>query len=159
MLSVKIITVGSLKEKYLKDAVMEYSKRLSAFCKLDIIELKESRIQDNPSNAEIAAVLESEAEKIREHLSGRAYKIALCVEGKQCSSEALAKKIEDISSRTGEIVLVIGSSHGLSDSIKTACDMRLSVSELTFPHQLMRVLLLEALYRSFNIIKGTKYHK
>lgn len=159
MLAVKIITIGTLKEKYLKEAVAEYSKRLSAFCKLDIVELKESRVSDNPSEAEIAAVLADEAEKIRAHLSQRAYKIALCVEGKQCSSEALAKKFEEISSRTGEICLVIGSSYGLSDSIKAACDQRLSVSELTFPHQLMRVILLEAVYRAFNIIKGTKYHK
>lgn len=159
MLSVKIISVGTLKESYLRDAAAEYSKRLSSYCKLNTVQLKESKLPDSPSDKEIATALDEEAKMILAELSPRSYKIAMCVEGKQLSSEALAKKIGDISAERSEICLVIGSSHGLSDKVKSACDMRLSVSELTFPHQLLRVMLLEAIYRAFNINAGTKYHK
>ena len=159
MLSVKIISVGTLKESYWRDAVAEYSKRLSAYCKLSVIQLKEARIPDSPSEKEIATALESEAEAILGELSPRSYKIAMCVEGKQLSSEKLARKIEEISVISSEICFVIGSSHGLSERVKSACDMRLSVSKMTFPHQLLRVMLLEGIYRAFNIISGTRYHK
>ena len=159
MLSVKLITLGTLKEKYWRDAVAEYKKRLGAFCKLHIVELKEERIGDNPSEGEIRQALEKEAVRILEQISPRAYPIALCVEGKQLSSEELADKLGEIAENSSEICLIIGSSHGLSDTVKNACRLRLSVSKLTFPHQLMRVLLLEAVYRGFNILKGTKYHK
>lgn len=159
MLSVKIITVGTLKESYLKDAVAEYSKRLSAYCKLTVVQLKESRLSDSPSDKEIENALDEEARSILAEMSPRAYKIAMCVEGKQMSSEKLAQRLESVSSQTSEVCFVIGSSHGLADRVKSACDMRLSVSELTFPHQLLRVILLEAVYRAFNIIAGTKYHK
>ena len=159
MLSVKIITVGTLKESYLKDAGAEYSKRLSAYCKLTVVQLKESRLSDSPSEKEIENALEEEARSILAEMSPRAYKIAMCVEGKQMSSEKLAQRLESVSSQTSEVCFVIGSSHGLADRVKSACDMRLSVSELTFPHQLLRVILLEAVYRAFNIIAGTKYHK
>lgn len=159
MLSVKIISVGTLKESYWRDAVAEYSKRLSAYCKLSVIQLKEARVPDAPSEKEIATALESEADAILAELSPRSYKIAMCVEGKQLSSDKLARKIEDVSSLHSEICFVIGSSHGLSESVKSACDMRLSVSEMTFPHQLLRVMLLEGIYRAFNIISGTRYHK
>lgn len=159
MLSVKIITVGTLKESYLKDAVAEYSKRLSAYCKLTVVQLKEARLSDSPSEKEIENALDEEARSILAEMSPRAYKIAMCVEGKQMSSEKLAQRLESVSSQTSEVCFVIGSSHGLADRVKSACDMRLSVSELTFPHQLLRVILLEAVYRAFNIIAGTKYHK
>ena len=159
MLSVKIITVGTLKESYLKDAVAYYSKRLSAYCKLTVVQLKESRLSDSPSDKEIENALDEEARSILAEMSPRAYKIAMCVEGKQMSSEKLAQRLESVSSQTSEVCFVIGSSHGLADRVKSACDMRLSVSELTFPHQLLRVILLEAVYRAFNIIAGTKYHK
>ena len=159
MLSVKIITVGTLKESYLKEAVAEYSKRLSAYCKLTVVQLKESRLSDSPSEKEIENALEEEARSILAEMSPRAYKIAMCVEGKQMSSEKLAQRLESVSSQTSEVCFVIGSSHGLAERVKSACDMRLSVSELTFPHQLLRVILLEAVYRAFNIIAGTKYHK
>lgn len=159
MLSVKIITVGTLKESYLKEAVAEYSKRLSAYCKLTVVQLKEARLSDSPSEKEIENALEEEARSILAEMSPRAYKIAMCVEGKQMSSEKLAQRLESVSSQTSEVCFVIGSSHGLADRVKSACDMRLSVSELTFPHQLLRVILLEAVYRAFNIIAGTKYHK
>ena len=159
MLNVKILCVGNLKEAYLKEAAAEYIKRLSGFCQLEIVELKERKVPDAPSDTEIRAALEEEAERLLAAIPPRAAKIALCVEGKQFSSEALAKKLDGFATTHGTICLIIGSSHGLSDTVKSACDLKLSVSELTFPHQLMRVLLLEVIYRCFNISKGTRYHK
>ena len=159
MIGVRFITLGTLKESYLREAAAEYEKRLGAFCKMQMIQLKEEKLSDAPSEGEIRQALDREAQKIMAEIPPRAYKIAMCVEGKQLSSEELADKLEEVSERYGDVCFIIGSSHGLSDSVKNACDMRLSVSKLTFPHQLMRVLLLEAVYRGFNIIKGTKYHK
>ena len=159
MIQVTVITVGTLKEGYWRDAMAEYEKRLCAFCKPQILQLKEARLGDDPSKGEIDAALSEEGKRILASVPPRAYKIALCVEGKQFSSEELAERLDGILSQSGSIALIIGSSHGLSDEVKRACDMRLSFSKLTFPHQLMRVVLLEAMYRSFNIIKGTKYHK
>lgn len=159
MTRLSLITVGNLKESYWRDAVAEYEKRLSAFCKPEILQLKETRVAENPSNAEIDAALNDEAKRILAAIPPRAYKIALCVEGRELSSEELAQKLEGVLSENGNVCLIIGSSHGLAPEVKAACDLRLSVSKLTFPHQLMRVLLLEVIYRSFNIIKGTKYHK
>lgn len=159
MIGVKFITLGTLKESYLREAAAEYEKRLGAFCKIQIVQLKEEKLSDNPSEGEIRQTLDKEAQKIIAEIPPRAYKIAMCVEGKQLSSEELADKLSEISERYGDVCFIIGSSHGLSDSVKNACDMKLSVSKLTFPHQLMRVLLLEAVYRGFNIMKGTKYHK
>ena len=159
MIGVKFITLGTLKEQYLRDAAAEYEKRLSAFCKIQIVQLKEEKLPDSPSDGEIEKALEREAEKVMAEIPPRAYKIAMCVEGKQLSSEDLAEKLGEISERYGDVCFIIGSSHGLSDRVKNSCDMKLSVSKLTFPHQLMRVLLLEAVYRGFNILKGTKYHK
>lgn len=159
MLEIKIITVGTLKEEYLRQAEAEYAKRLSAFCSFEVVSLKEARVPDNPSDADIKSALESEAKAILLVIPPRAYKVMLCVEGKQFSSEELAAKIEDVQSSHSSICFVIGSSHGLSDSVKNIADLRLSVSKLTFPHQLMRVMLSEIIYRSLNIIKGTKYHK
>lgn len=159
MLQVKLICVGSLKEKYLREAAAEYEKRLGAYCKFETVELKEQKLPDDPSEAAIAAALAEEAERILRAALPKSYKIALCVEGKQLSSEALAKQIEAVTASHGAITLIVGSSHGLADRVKNAADMKLSVSALTFPHQLMRVLLLEILYRCENIIKGTKYHK
>ena len=159
MVNVKIISIGNLKEAYLRDAAAEYEKRLGGFCKFTSVCLKEEKVPDSPSQSEIDAALKKEAEKILEQLPKRAYKIAMCVEGVQLSSEELAKKIDSASATHGEICLVIGSSHGLDPSVKQASDARLSVSKLTFPHQLMRVVLMEALYRSFTILAGKKYHK
>ena len=159
MLNIKFLTTGNLKEAYWRDALSEYSKRLGGLCRFQCIEYKEVRLTDNPSQAEIDAALESEGEKILAEFTPRAYKIALCVEGKQFSSEELAAKLEQVSAVSSDIIFVIGSSYGLSPRVKQACDLRLSVSKLTFPHQLMRVLLAEAVYRALNIIKGTKYHK
>lgn len=159
MLNIKFLTTGNLKETYWRDALGEYSKRLGGLCRFTCVEFKEVRLSDNPSQAEIDAALESEGEKILAEFSPRAYKIALCVEGKQLSSEELAAKLEQVSAVSSDIIFVIGSSYGLSPRVKQACDLRLSVSKLTFPHQLMRVLLAEAVYRALNIVKGTKYHK
>ena len=159
MLNIRFLTTGSLKESYWREALNEYSKRLGGLCRFTCTEFKEVRLSDNPSQAEIDAALETEGERILAEFSPRAYKIALCVEGKQLSSEELAAKFEQVSAMSSDIILVIGSSYGLSPRVKQACDLRLSVSKLTFPHQLMRVLLAEAVYRALNIVKGTKYHK
>ena len=159
MLHIKLITVGTLKEAYLRDAVAEYKKRLSAYGSVEIAELREVRVADNPSAAEISAALEKEADAILAAIPPRAYTVALCVEGTQRSSEQLATLLEDAMSRSSDLVLIIGSSHGLSPRVKQAASYRLSVSALTFPHQLMRVLLLETVYRSLSILHGSKYHK
>ena len=159
MIQLTLITVGTLKESYLREAVAEYEKRLCAHCKPEIIQLKESKLGDDPSPAQINAALCEEGTRILASVPPRAYKIALCVEGTQYSSEELAQKLDSVLLETGNLCLIIGSSYGLSREVKQACDLRLSVSKLTFPHQLMRVLLLEVIYRAFGILKGTKYHK
>lgn len=159
MFRIKIIALGNLKEQYWRDALAEYQKRLGAYAAVEIAELKECRLSENPSAGEIAAALEKEADAILAALPPRATLAALCVEGKQLSSPELARKLEEIKQNTGELCLVIGSSHGLSPRIKSAAQWRLSVSALTFPHQMMRVILLETLYRSLSILAGGKYHK
>lgn len=159
MLQLTVITVGTLKEAYWREALAEYEKRLSAFCKPNLIQLKETKLPDDPAQSEINAALSDEAKRILAAVPARSYKIALCVEGKQFSSEELAQKIESACTESSSLCLIIGSSYGLSPEVKAACDLRLSVSKLTFPHQMMRVLLLEVLYRSFSILKGSKYHK
>ena len=159
MIQVTVITVGGLKEAYWRDAVAEYEKRLSAFAKVSTVQLKEAKLPEAPSEGEIRAALSDEGKRILAAVPPKAYRIALCVEGKQFSSEALSKKIEDVLAENGNLCLIIGSSHGLSDEVKASANLRLSVSELTFPHQMMRPLLLEVLYRCFSIIKGTRYHK
>ncbi len=144
MLNVKIICCGTLKEQYLKDAVKEYEKRLSAFCKLSIAEIK-----DESLDASYNAVN-----------TFKGCKIALCVEGNQLSSTELAQKIDSIAiNGTSDIAFVIGGSEGIAENIKQMCDIRLSFSKMTFPHQLMRVILLEQIYRAFTIINHKNYHK
>ena len=160
MLNIKIIAIGDLKEKYLRDACEEYKKRLGAWAKVEEIVLKEEKLPDNPTESQIKAGLVAEEKKILEKISQKAYVIAMCVEGKQLSSEELAAKIEEITNcGYSEIVLIIGSSFGMTDAVKQRADFRLSVSKLTFPHQLLRVILYEATYRALSIVKGTKYHK
>ena len=154
-----LVVVGSLKEEYWRAAMAEYEKRLQGYCKLTVVQIKESRLPDDPGEKEIAAALESEGKQILASLPPRCYKVALCVEGKQLSSHALAEKLDEIGRTHGSVAWVIGSSFGLSGEVKEKCDFRFSVSELTFPHQLMRVLLLETLYRSLSILQGGKYHK
>ncbi len=160
MLRVHIVHVGTVKEKYLTDAISEYEKRLSAYCTLDNISIKEERLSDKPSASEISTAVKREGERILAAISPRAYCIALCVEGKQMTSEKFSEKLSSIASDGfSDIYLIIGGSDGLSEDVKRACHMRLSISEMTFPHQLMRVILLEQLYRAFNIANGGKYHK
>ena len=160
MLSIKVIAVGDLKEKYLRDACEEYKKRLGAWARVEEIALKEEKLPDNPSSSQIQNGLLAEEKRILEKISPKAYVIAMCVEGKQLSSPELAAKISDITLMGySEIVFIIGSSFGMSDSIKQRADFKLSISKLTFPHQLLRVILFEATYRAMSIINGTKYHK
>ncbi len=159
MIQVNIVSVGNLKENYLKDAVAEYKKRLSQYAKVDEINIKEEPVYNEDSESEIKKALEAEGEKILASISKDFYKIALCIEGKQFDSPALARLIEEASNTSGKIALIIGSSHGLCEKVKASCSTRLSISKMTFPHQLMRVIIMEALYRSFTIIAGKKYHK
>ncbi len=159
MATIKFITVGTLKEKYLADAVSEYKKRLSGFCAFEEINIKEAKLPNDPSPGDIKRALAEEGREIISHLSPRAYKVIMCIEGKQYSSEELSSIIDSAFLRSNEICFVIGSSHGICDDVKSVGDLRLSISKLTFPHQLMRVILLESVYRALNISKGTKYHK
>ena len=158
-MTVSVITVGNLKESYLKEAVSEYKKRILQYARLEEIELREERIVNEDDRAEIARALDAEATRILSSIPKDAYKIALCVEGKHYSSEELARIVGDAEDRSGRLALIIGSSHGLSDRVKSAADLKLSFSKLTFPHQLMRVNLYEAIYRSFTILRGKRYHK
>lgn len=159
MIQLTIITVGTLKEDYLKTAVLEYKKRLSKFARIDEINIKEQLIRNEDDRTEISKALDTEADKIIAAMPKDSYKIALCVEGKQYDSPALANILSDAADISGKLTLVIGSSHGLSERVKAECKLRLSVSKMTFPHQLMRVIIMEALYRSFSIIAGKRYHK
>lgn len=160
MMNVNIICVGKLKESYLRDACAEYSKRLGAFCKLTITELTPARIPDNPSPAQITAALTDEGARILAKISQGDAVYPLCIEGKEIPSEALAKEIESCAvSGMGTIDFVIGGSHGLAPEVKQRGKMRLSMSPMTFPHQLARVMLLEQIYRAFMISSGGKYHK
>lgn len=160
MQSVTIICEGKLKEKYLRDACAEYIKRLSAYCKLNIVELNPHRISENPFAAEIDVALEAEAKEILSKIPNSAKVYAMCIEGKQMPSEKLAAEISDCAVRGfNNIVFIIGGSHGLSEAVKKRADVRLSMSEMTFPHQLARVMLLEQIYRAYQISNGGKYHK
>lgn len=159
MANITVISVGTLKEGYLKDAVNEYKKRLSQYARVDEINIKEEPIRDEDDKSEINRALECEADKILAAIPKGASKIALCVEGKQYDSPELASLIGRMADQSGKIALIIGSSHGMSERVKRECEVRLSFSKMTFPHQLMRVMLFEALYRSFTILQGKKYHK
>ena len=159
MVQLTIVTVGTLKEKYLADAVSEYKKRLSQYARVEEINIKEEPIANEDDRTQVARALDAEGERIIAALPRDAARIALCVEGKQYDSLGLASLVGRLCDESGKIALVIGSSHGLSDAVKAECKVRLSVSALTFPHQLMRVILYEALYRSFTILAGKRYHK
>ncbi len=160
MLSVQLICVGKLKERFYSDAVKEYAKRLGIFCRLELIELPEERLGDRPSDAEIESALEKEAQQIEKKLKRDGTLVCLCVEGIQMDSESFSKLLSDAEqSGRPRISFVIGSSYGLSPRIKDMADLRLSMSKMTFPHHLARVILTEQLYRGFQIKEGTKYHK
>ena len=158
MININIICVGKLKEDYLRMACAEYEKRLGAFCKLK--ELTPARLPENPNEAQIEAALADESERILSKISANEAVFALCIEGKELSSEGLSKEIEKCAvSGFGSLCFIIGGSHGLSPAVKNRSKFRLSMSPMTFPHQLARVMLLEQIYRSFMISNGGKYHK
>lgn len=160
MQKVTVICTGKLKEKFYLDAAAEYAKRLSRFCRLEICELPEERLPENPSPAQIEAALSREADAVRAKLPAGCLRIAMCVEGTERSSEELARYLADSAARgTGHIVFLIGSSYGMHDSLKRQADLRLSMSPMTFPHHLLRVMLLEQIYRAYQINAGSRYHK
>lgn len=160
MQKVSILCVGKLKEKFYTDAAAEYAKRLSRFCKLEIVELAEERLPDNPSPAQIDGALAKEAETVRGKLPPSAVLIALCVEGRTRSSEELASLMAQWANRgESHLVFLIGGSFGLHPSLKALADEKLSMSPMTFPHHLARVMLLEQIYRGYQIHAGSKYHK
>ncbi|MEG1773457.1 MAG: 23S rRNA (pseudouridine(1915)-N(3))-methyltransferase RlmH, partial [Oscillospiraceae bacterium] len=155
----RMIAVGRLKERYLSDGCEEYQKRLGAFCKVQMIELDECRLPEQPGERLIRAALDGEADRILDKAKGSAL-IALCIEGEPCSSEQLAARLEKLAvGGTGTVSFVIGSSHGLSERVKQAAVWRMSMSQMTFPHQLARLMLCEQLYRAASISAGGKYHK
>ena len=160
MINITLITVGKIKEKYFTDAIAEYSKRLGRYCKLNIIELKDEPTPDNPSENERQQVLKKEGARILEKIPKSCYVVPLCIEGKQKTSEELSDFIQKTATDGyNEIVFIIGGSMGICDEVKNKADFKLSFSKMTFPHQLMRVVLLEQIYRAFNIADGGKYHK
>lgn len=159
MMNVNIIAMGKLKESYFREACAEYQKRLSAFAKVSVKEPPPEDLPQSPSEAQIEKALEKEAALIREQAKS-GFKIAMCIEGKTLSSEQLAQKISDLgTSGISTVNFIVGSSFGLSESLKQECDLRLSMSPMTFPHSLARVMLFEQIYRAFSIINNSKYHK
>lgn len=160
MLSVNIICIGKLKEKYWADAIKEYSKRLSVFCKFSVIELSEYKVNDNPSEKQIDFVLKEEGKSILSRIKSDDYCAALCIEGKIISSKELSGLISEVP-LTGKstVNFIIGGSWGLSDDVKNRSNVKISMGKMTFPHQLARVMLSEQIYRAFQISSGGKYHK
>lgn len=152
-MNINFITMGKLKESYFREACEEYIKRLSAFATVKIYEPEPAYLPQNPNQTQILQALAKEAEKLRSLAKG--YKIAMCIEGKTLSSESLSEKIRDIS----EISFIVGSSFGLDENFKRECDFRLSMSPMTFPHSLARVMLFEQVYRAMSITMNSKYHK
>ena len=160
MQKVTILCVGKLKEKFYAEAVAEYSKRLKRHCTLEIVELPESRLPDDPSPAEIRQALAAEAALIEAKLPKGGAVIAMCIEGKELSSTALAEKVEQFGlNGASQLTFLIGGSVGLDASLKQKADLRLSMSPMTFPHHLARIMLLEQIYRAYQILAGSKYHK
>lgn len=159
-MNITVIAIGKLKEKYWVDAIKEYSKRLGGYCSLNIIELKESPLRANPSAADEQAVKNAEGADILSRIKPTDFVITLEIKGKALSSEQLADKIENLAiNGRSSIVFVIGGSLGLSQEVSKHADFKLSFSAMTFPHQMMRVILLEQIYRAFKIIRNEAYHK
>lgn len=160
MQKVTLLCVGKLKEPFYRDAAAEYVKRLQRWCKPEIVELPESRLPEDPSPAEIVRALAAEGAAVREKLPKGGAVIALCIEGQEMDSPALARQISDfaVSGKT-QLTFVIGGSVGLAPEIKALADVKLSMSPMTFPHHLARILLLEQIYRAYQITAGTRYHK
>ena len=160
MVTVNVVCVGKLKEKFYLAAVDEYAKRLSRSCKLNLLELPEQRLDERPSPAQIDAALAKEAELIQAKLPKNGVVVAMCIEGKLMDSVALAQSFQAWTvSGASQITFLIGSSFGLHSSIKALADLKLSMSPMTFPHHLARVMLLEQIYRAFQINEGSRYHK
>lgn len=160
MQRVTVLCVGKLKEKFYIDAAAEYVKRLQRHCKLELIELPEQRLPDDPSPAEIQKALRAEGDAIREKLPKGGAVIALCIEGKPCSSQELSRRMADLAVQgKTQITFLIGGSVGLDEDLKRRADWRLSMSPMTFPHHMARIMLLEQIYRAYQIADGTKYHK
>ena len=159
-MKITLITVGKIKEKYLKDAISEYTKRLSKYCKLEIIEVSDEKTPDNASEIVENGIRAKEAERILKYIRDDAYVITLEIQGKQLTSEELADKVEKLGVQgISHIVFVIGGSIGLGEDVLKKSDYALSFSKMTFPHQLMRVILLEQIYRSYRIVNNEPYHK
>ena len=159
-MNITLVTVGKIKEKYLVDAIKEYSKRLSKYCKLNIIEVPDEKTDENASDVANEQVKEKEGQKILKYVRDDAFVVTLEILGKMLTSEELASKIEDITvSGKSHITFIIGGSLGLHKDVSKRADYKLSFSKMTFPHQLMRVILLEQIYRSFRILKNEPYHK
>ena len=159
-MNITIICIGKLKEKYWRDAVAEYSKRLGGYCSLAIRELKEAPLPANPSPADEEAVKKAEGEAILGAIRDQSYVISLEVKGKKFSSEELAARMADLAlDGKSDVTFLIGGSLGLSEEVSRRADLRLSFSDMTFPHQMMRVILLEQIYRSFKINRNETYHK
>ena len=160
MQRVTVLCVGKLKEKFDLEAAAEYVKRLQRFCKLELVELPESRLPESPSPAEVQRALAAEAVAIRERLPKGGAVIALCIEGKPCSSVELSRRMEELAvAGKTQLTFLIGGSVGLDESLKQQADWQLSMSPMTFPHHLARIMLLEQIYRAYQISAGTKYHK
>ena len=159
-MKITLITVGMIKEKYLKDAIAEYSKRLSRYCKLEIVEVADEKTPDNASDTVEDAIRDKEGERILKYIKEDAYVITLEIAGKMLTSEEMEEKIEKLGVQgTSHIIFIIGGSIGLGREILKRSDYALSFSKMTFPHQLMRVILLEQIYRSYRIINHEPYHK
>lgn len=159
-MKITVIAVGKIKEKYLKDAILEYQKRLSKYCKLEIIEVADEKTPDSASEAAGEGIRAKEAERILKHVKDGAYIVTLEIQGKQLTSEKFAEKIETLGIQgKSHIIFIIGGSIGLGKDVLNKSDFALSFSKMTFPHQLMRVILLEQIYRGYRIINGEPYHK
>lgn len=160
MLSVKIICVGKLKEKFYIQAAEEYLKRLGGYCRVELAELPEAKLPQEPSPAQISAALKKEAESIEAAIPRGAWVVAMCVEGDMLSSEQLAGRVARLAVEgQGKLCFIIGGSEGMAESVKARAQLKLSMSRMTFPHHLARVMLLEQLYRAFKINEGSRYHK
>lgn len=160
MINVTVICLGKLKESYLREACSEYTKRLGAFCKINVVELNPYKLPDSPSQSQIDAALDKEADEIVKKIPSGSAVYAMCIEGKLVSSEKLSEMLSDNAVRGfSDAVFIIGSSYGLSERVKSMSQVRLSMSPMTFPHQLARVMLLEQIYRAAQISSGGKYHK
>ena len=160
MLAVTLICVGKMKERHYLDAFAEYEKRLGAFCRFTLVEIPEQRLGDDPGQREIAAALEKEAAEVEKRIPAGATVVAMCVEGQQLSSRDLARQLTAwTNAGCSRLCFLVGGSFGLAQRLKDRADLRLSVSKMTFPHHLFRVMLAEQLYRSFSILAGSKYHK